>query len=504
MHRAGMMLRLESLVRATCTSARGFALSALVLLSALALPLWIGLGTDPTGRISEQRCVTVVQGMVESGDWLVPRLGDTVRLQKPPLFYWAGAVVATVLPEKNPSRFRPPSPWSVRAVSAAATLGLAAVLLAWGRALGGPAVALLAVGALAAMQQITSSGRRGDAEMLLALFSTAALFAFDRADSHRPRPPLWPFGLLAGLAFLTKGTAIAFTIAAPIAAQLALRRELGVLRQPRVWACFGLVAAIGLSWYVAVLVSVPGAWESFRDALLLPLGDQESRSGSAHFKAPWWYLLILPVRAAPASLVLPFVIWRLWRTRLYRDDPRWRFAALAFLAPFLAFSALPQKQKHYTLSMLPGLALCSADALLAAVRELRPRVELALRALGAPMAALGIGILVWCALFYLWVESLPAAEIALGAALPLGLFALAALAGLSARPALWGAAWIVAFLLTLAVARGAVEPRLEYYAANFMQLPIDEREQIFYMSREHPWFAKQVFQLLDAVNDDND
>jgi 4-amino-4-deoxy-L-arabinose transferase-like glycosyltransferase len=437
----------------------------------------------------------------------VPRLGDAVRLQKPPLFYWAGATVWTLSGDKPPRNetgpWVPTSPWSVRAVSASAALGLAAVLLVWGRALGGPAVALVAVGALAAMQQITSSGRRGDAEMLLALLSTAALFAFDRADSRRPHPRLAPFALLAGLAFLTKGTAIAFTIAAPIAAHLALRRELGVVLRPRVLACFAVVAAIGLSWYVAVLASVPGAWESFRDALLLPLGDQDSRSGSAHFRAPWWYLVVLPVRAAPASLVLPFVIWRLWRTRVYRDDPRWRFAALAFLAPFLAFSALPQKQKHYTLSMLPGLALCSADALIAAERELRPRLALALRALGAPLAALGIAAAVWCSLFYLWVESLAPAAVVAAASAPILLFALAGLAGLGARPALWGAPWIVAFLLVLAVGRGWVEPRLSHYASDYTELPLDEREQLVSVSNAHPWFATQVFELLDAVKDDD-
>ena len=489
------MLRLESLMRACCTNTRGFALCALVLLCAFALPLWLGLGTDPTGRISEQRCVLVVKGMVESGDWLVPRLDDIIRLQKPPLFYWAGASVATFVHDTHP--------WSVRAVSACAALGLAAVVLAWGRSLGGPAFGLIAVGVLVAMQQITSSGRRGDAEMLLALLSTAALFAFDRADSRRPRPPLAPFALLAGLAFLTKGTAIAFSIAAPIAVQLALRRELRVLLERRVLVCFAAIAAIGLSWYVAVLVSVPGALTSFLDALMLPLGSQESRSGSAHYKPFWWFLVALPVRAAPASLLLPFVIWQLWRTRLYRDDPRRRFAALAFLAPFVAFSALPQKQKHYTLSMLPGLALCSADAVIAAARELWPRFSLALRALGAPLAALGAAVVVWCALFYVWVESLAPATAIAAAVLPLALFTLAGLAALGARPALFGAAWIVAFLLALAVGRGLVEPRLEYYAANYRQLPIGEQEQLVYASRQHPWFAKQLFALLDAVGDDD-
>jgi len=490
-----MMLRLESLLRAWCTSARGFTLSALVLLAALALPLWFGLATDPTGRISEQRCVTVVKGMVESGDWLVPRLGDAVRLQKPPLFYWAGSAVAKWSGDTGP--------WSVRAVSAAAALGLAVLVLLWGRSLGGAAEALLAVGALAAMQQLASSGRRGDAEMLLAFLSTAALFSFARAAARRPHARLAPFAVLAGLAFLAKGTAIAFTIAAPILAHLALRRELGVLRRPRVLVCFAAIAAIGLSWYAAVILTVPGAWDSFRDALLLPLGDSESRSGSAHFRAPWWYLTALPVRAAPASLLLPLVIWRLWRTRLHRDDPARRFAALAFLAPFVAFSVLPQKQKHYTLSMLPGLALCTADALVAASTELRERFALLLRTVGTPLALAGLVAAAWCALFFLWVESLAPGAVFAAAAVPVALFALASLAAALARPALFGTAWIVAFLLTLAAALGWIEPRAEYLSKNYLTISLDEQENMAALIREHPWFAKQVGVLLDAAGDDD-
>jgi 4-amino-4-deoxy-L-arabinose transferase-like glycosyltransferase len=463
------------------------------LLAALAFALWLGLGTLFVGRISEARCMTVVKGMVGSGDWLVPRLGDTVRLQKPPLFYWAGAAVAKVTGDTGP--------WPVRAVSASAALGLALLIYFWGRALGGAAEGLLALGALVAMQQITSSGRRGDAEMLLALLSTAALYAFFRWESRRERP-LWPFALLAGLAFLTKATAIIFTIALPILAYLALRRELGALRRPRAWKVVAVIAAIGLSWYVAVLLFVPGAFAAFRDALLLPLGDQDSHAGSAHFKAPWWYLTVLPVRAAPASLLLPFVLWQLWRTRLYRDDPGRRFAALAFVVPFLAFSFLPQKQKHYTLSMLPGLALCSADALRAAIRELGPRFDWLVRGAGAPLALCGVALGVWVALFYLWIESFGAPDVALRSLPIIAAFAFAAVAALLARRAGFGTAWLVGFLLLVGIGRGAIEPRLVELARNYNELSIDDRERLGAVSKEHSWFAKSVFKLLDAQDDD--
>ncbi len=484
----------ESLLRAFVASRRGIAISALLLLGAASLALCVGLGADPVGRISEARCVEVVRNMIESGDWLVPRLGATIRLQKPPLFYWAGSVVAELSGDTGP--------WSVRAVSAAAALALAALVLAWGRSLGGAGIGLSAAGCLVAMQQFTSSGRRGDAEMLLALLSTAALFCFDRMHAERRRGLLPLFAALLGLAFLAKATAVLLTVGAPIAVYLALRRELGVLRQPRILAALAGAAAIGVSWYAAVLAFVPGAFESLHGALLQPLGSAQAHGGSAHFRAPWWYLSVLPVRAAPASLLLPLVIWRLWTTRLHREDPRRRFAALAFLAPFAAFSLLPQKQKHYTLAMLPGLALCSADAVAAAARELGPRFALALRAVGTPLALAGVAATAVLSLFFVWVEGFTPAAVAAAAALPLALFAAAGAAALAARPASFGASWILGFLLALAVGRGVVQTRVEALSRDLASLPLDDRERLALVAREHPWFARQMLALGASGDDD--
>jgi len=484
---------LESRFCAFAVSRRGFALSAALFLAALALALFLGLGTETLARISEVRCVQVVKRMVESGDWLVPRLGEIARLQKPPLFYWAGAAVATVTSDS--------SAWSVRFVSACAAFGLAGVMLAWGRALGGGGLALAAAACLAAMQQFGSSGRRGDAEMLLAFLSTAALLCFDRMHAERRAKLLPVFALLLGLAILTKATAVLITVAAPIAVFLALRRELAVLRDRRVLAAGGAALALGLSWYLAILVFVPGAFETLRDALFLPLGADESQAGSTHFKWPWWYFSILPVRAAPASLLLPLVIWRLWVTRVYRDDPRMRFASLAFLVPLAVFSVLPQKQKHYTLSMMPGLALCSAEALLAAARELGPRFTLAIRALGTPLALAGVAATVVLALFFLWVERWSPGAVTAGAAVPFALFVLAAAAALAGARAAFGASWILGFLLALAVGRGVVEPRVESLARSYIAMSLDERENLILLARDRPWFARLMLRLGSSGED---
>ena len=488
-----MALDPEPALRGFLSSRRGGAFAALLLLGMVAFALFARLDYPAQGRISEQRCLSVVSEMLRTGNFLVPNLGGQPRLQKPPLFYWLGAAVATRTGDAV-------NPWALRAVSATAALGVVALVFAWGRALGGPGVGLLAGALLAAMLQLMSSGRRGDAEMLLALTSTAALFTFDRLDARRRRALLPVFAFAGGLAILTKATAVVLGVALPILVYLWLRRELRVLRDPGVIATCAGAIALGLSWYVAIVIFVPGALDTLYHALVLPMGGKGARGDSIHHRAPWWYLAVLPVRALPASLVLPFAVWRLWRTRVYRDEPRLRFAALCFLVPFVAFSILPQKQKHYTLAMLPGLALVSADALVAAARELRPWLAGFLRAVGAPLAAAGLALAWIFALYFHWVEASTAAGLLASSGLPLLLLTGALVAGLFARPASFATGLFTGLLLVAATYR-IVGPRVAAIPIDFTKRSLDERERLAAVAREHTWFARL---LLNAPNPDSD
>ncbi len=467
------------------TTRLGAALATGVVLGALALVLLVNLRTEPVGRASEQRCVLVVRAMVESGDWLVPRLRQAVRLQKPPLFYWAGATTATLL--------RDTGPIAVRLLSAVAALALVALVMGWGKSLGGTGAGLAAGASLVAMYQLIASGRRGDAEMLLAVLCTASLFVFDRLYIGKRRGLLPLFGLLAGLALLTKATAVILIVALPILVFLALSRELRRLRDPGILGACALALVIGSSWYLAILAFVPGAVELLWHDLILPLGAApEASADSGHFRPVWWYLGTLPVRAAPASLLLPIVVWRLWATGFYREQPRHRFAALLLLVPLVAFSLLPQKQQHYTLVMLPGLALLCADA----VGALAPRARTWLaRAVGAPLALAGLGGTGLLALFFVWIEATPPLRVAAGVALPGALFALALGAALRARSAGFVCAWLPAFLLALCLYRSVVVVRVEQVeATGLANLSLDLKERIYRVAREQPWFIR-VFQL---------
>lgn len=468
-------------------------LAAAVVLAGLSLVLFVNLGVEPPGRISEARCKNVARRMVLSGDWLVPRLGAKIRLAKPPLFYWVGATTGKLLDDTDRI--------AVRLPSALAGVALAALVMVWASTLGGSWAGPAAGAALAATVQFFASGRRGDAEMLLALLCTATLFVFDRIHVANRRALLPLFGVLAGLALLTKATAVILIVALPILAFLALQGELRRLRDPGALATCGLALAIGLSWYVAILALVPDAFEMLWNELLTPLGAAPAHSGDAtHFRPFWWYLTVLPVRSAPASLLLPLVVWRLWTTGVYRGEPRLRFAALTFLAPFVAFSLLPQKQNHYTLAMLPGLALITAEA----VGAIAPRARAWLgRIIGTPLALAGMAGTVVLALFFLWIEGRPAIVVASGAALLCTLFAVALVAAVRGRAAGFALAWIPAFLLVFATHRSIAVVRAEQLKESGLSgLTVDEKERLYRVAREQPWMIK-LFQIAPgALTDD--
>jgi 4-amino-4-deoxy-L-arabinose transferase-like glycosyltransferase len=201
--------------------------------------------------------------------------------------------------------------------------------------------------------------------MLMVAFTTSALFAFER----RKLPAL---AVLFALAFLTKATAALVNVIVPIAVWLAVRRSLRTLLEPHVlaWAAAATLACV--AWYAAVLVSVPGAPALLREFLFVPLGAGHSDLASDHYRSVLWYVPRFLGAAAPAILLLPWVVRDGVRTRLWRDAPRTRFVASSALALFVAWSLVPQKGRHYLLPILPLFALlCGGPLTRVATRLLR-------------------------------------------------------------------------------------------------------------------------------------
>ncbi len=319
--------------------------------AALAFGLSYRLGAERVWRSSEERCFAVVNEMVRSGDWLVPRMDSSAapRLNKPPLFYWAATAAAWLAGE--------PSVVTLRSVSVLAGLGLAGVVFAWGRSLGGFACGIASTLSLAGMTLFIVRSRYGDAEPLLALTTTLALACFERIWRTRDARLIPVLAAFVTLAFLTKATAGLLTIFAPILVWLWLHGDLGLALRPRVLFWAAISAAAGLAWYVAIAVAVPGATEQFVGFALLPVGASEPHEAATHFQSPFYYLPRFPLQTLPTGLLLVWLVADAWRTRFWRGDERVRFVGSSFVSLFAAWSLVPAKQMHYLLPLTPLFAL---------------------------------------------------------------------------------------------------------------------------------------------------
>ncbi len=354
-----------------------------LLLSAAAALLFFRLGEAPVDVTAEHRVDVVMRTMVASGDWLVPRMGDELRLQKPPLSYWLSATLAEL--------GLGPTPLALRLPSALAALVLAWLTYRWGKRVGGAGLGLLAAGLLAAMESFVALGRRGVAEMPLAAACTAAFLLWPELVERRRRGVLPLFALCVAIAFLAKATAALFVLGLPIAVDLWLR---GAWREALRWRnsrWLALALLLGFAWWGALGLRGGEVRDQLVQIALLPLGIQgaDIETSARHYR-PWYFFFgALPQAASPALvLAVLFASRRAWpRLRALPAEQRWPW--IVALAIFVGFSALPQKQKHYLLPMLPALALVLAQTAQRVFAEKRDSTTRWLRGFALALSALG-------------------------------------------------------------------------------------------------------------------
>ncbi|MBL8898706.1 MAG: glycosyltransferase family 39 protein [Planctomycetes bacterium] len=413
-----------------------------LLLTAVAAVLLFRLGEAPVDVTAEHRVDVVMRTMVASGDWLVPRMGDELRLQKPPLSYWLSAGLAEL--------GLGPTPLALRLPSALAGLLLVLLTYRWGRQLGGPGLGLLAAGLIAAMESFVALGRRGVAEMPLAAACTAAFLLWPELVDRRRRGVLPLFALCVTIAFLAKATAALFVLGLPIAVDLWLR---GAWREALRWRnsrWIALALLLGFAWWGAIALRGGEAREQLVQIALLPLGVKapDLETSARHYRSFTFFLAVLPQAASPAIfLALLFLSKRAWPgLRSMSAEQRWPW--LVALAIFVGFSALPQKQKHYLLPMLPALALVLAQTAreLLGARDLPATRWLRFFALFLGLAGVAVLVVVG-AVYGLWLPGgWPAALGMLAAGMALLVLALrAAWNGDAPRFARSGIAFVLGF-----------------------------------------------------------
>jgi 4-amino-4-deoxy-L-arabinose transferase-like glycosyltransferase len=393
-------------------SARSPDLSArwrLVLLVGLVLACLLpGLFSIPIVDRDEARFAQASRQMVESGDYVVPRLGEATRFKKPIGIYWlqVGAVKLTGHDATAPI-------WVFRLPSLFGALLAVLVTYAVGRRMFGEEAGFLAAALIGTSLILAVEARlaKTDAVQLAAAVTGQWVLArayLAPAGERLSRAWTLLFWGAMAVGILIKGPIVPMLAALTVATLCLWDRKAAWLKQLRPALGVPFMLVLVLPWLIAIMVH--SGTDFFRESvghdLLAKVATGQETHGlppGAHFAVFWFAFW---PGAALAAAAVPWV----WANRAV---PAVRFC-LAWLIPFwIVFELIATKLPHYTLPAYPALALLAAAAL-TAPREgpdaLWKRVLGALSAIGGAVGAVA-GLVV----LYLLERHLPPLVLSLAA-----------------------------------------------------------------------------------------
>ncbi len=300
--------------------------------------------------------------MMEDGDMFVPRLGENVFLEKPPMLYW-GIIAGVRLLGQNE--------FAVRAFNAFCYLGTVVVVGLLGASMFGQKRHGVTAGFIYATMIIPFlAANFVTPDTPLTFWTTLSAFLFWKSAEPETRR-VWMWKLLlcgaVGAGFLTKGPAV-FIPCAGFLVFLLIRREILKYFFTR-WTVWGLAifCVIGLTWYFYAGLTIPGAARYFVDNQIwgrLVSGKYNRNPGLG---GALIYLPVLVFGALPWSTVwwekrslLKGAIFRRgwWLNLCYRR--RALFLLCWLVAPLLVLCLASSKLGLYTLPLFPALALAAA------------------------------------------------------------------------------------------------------------------------------------------------
>jgi 4-amino-4-deoxy-L-arabinose transferase-like glycosyltransferase len=352
---------------------RSLSFIALTVLGATAVYL-AGNGSVSLFDRDEPRYAQCSRQMLQSGDWVVPRLFDEVRTAKPIFIYWCQAAAMRLLGD-NAFAARLPS-----ALAMPVTLIVMGGFV-WRAA--GPKRAVWTVLLLASSVMVLISAKACLTDSMLLLWvTTGQICIYEIWRGRGTWPVVLTLAVATGLAGLTKGPVVVGVEAATLLALVVLGNTVRPRLPPPVvpnaslfnWVVKGAVA-------VVVIAAVVGPWlyllyEREPTFVSTSIGHDvvnRARSGlEKHGGPPGYYMATIWVFFLPWSLLLPLGVVLGWK---HRHLPLVRFALAAVVGPWLMFELIRTKLPHYMLPTYPWLALLVADAIVRCLRGQFPDLQ---------------------------------------------------------------------------------------------------------------------------------
>jgi 4-amino-4-deoxy-L-arabinose transferase-like glycosyltransferase len=323
----------------------------------------------------EPRFAEASREMIQRADYVVPYFNNQLRLDKPPLTYWAQVASYRIFGESD---------FSARFPSAIAAALTALVIFAWGCRIGANKVGWSAAIIFTLSLQTFLHAKAAVADMWLVLFVTIGHWAgyelLQRPTSNAERPTSnlqrrwwWTFYLSLALGFLAKGP-IAWIPILTVATTIALARDWRSAGNFKFVRGILLTFAIVALWGIPALIQTHGKFFAVgigRHVVGRSLATMEGH-GASSFGI---YLLLLPfyfvtifVSYFPWSIKLPWLVRRLLhKQNAGAIDPGYshhdkidNYLLTGIGIVFVIFTLVATKLPHYTLPAFPLLALLLA------------------------------------------------------------------------------------------------------------------------------------------------
>lgn len=339
-----------------------------ILTGVMMLAVLPGVTHLPPMDRDEARYMQASRQMVETGDVITIRFQDELRAKKPAGIYWMQSASAWLFGKDTPASYRLPS--------VIGGFGIMLITFMMARRMMPPMQATFAA-AFMGLSLITAAEARlakTDAMLcLLIMVQQYALWMITTLDrqgkyvSGRYALNLW---VSLALGILVKG---------PIAPAVLVLTMLGVILLERRWQwvlatrpLMGLVVVtlLVLPWVLLVMAATNGA---FLDIAIKGDFINKLQSGQESHGMPFGaHLIFLLIIFWPGSLILARAIPGIWA---HRKSPTTRFL-LAWIIPFWVMIELtPTKLPHYSMPVLPAIALLIAFFGLPAKPPVPPRIR---------------------------------------------------------------------------------------------------------------------------------
>jgi len=313
---------------------------------------------------NEAEYAEVAREMVESGDWMTPRLNYALFLNKPPLTYWLIGLSTCAFGVNE---------FAARVPSACAALIVLVLLVKLGTQLYDVETGVLAGFVLLATGGFFVETHEVRPDLWLTVGVIGSLVALSRplrrpqqgavstVDAGAPRWPLLGWQLSLAVGVLAKGLTGLLLPSLIAVAMIMIERRFDLvprLLHPRAWWLFVLLTA---PWHVAMSLTHPGFFWDYvvNQHLLFFFARKLPRDSVPVSLLTFWGAFA--VRLFPWTAFAPLAVWAAARRSRIRGQVCGDAPVLASAgAVLLFFSAASSRMEHYSIPALPVVALLIA------------------------------------------------------------------------------------------------------------------------------------------------